>query len=620
MRAVLKLVLVTCISAITAMLCAQAHAQSAALAAVQPFRPQLTVNKAANLCDPFLKAWTGVFDGKAAFDEGSIDPAVVYPSAKVSTVPPDKKGFYNRSDQLRIDFDNDGDIEVLQFEDYSVGWRYLGVRLYLFASEADFQVAAASKEHQRYDGSLHLDGNANPVPGVDYRLLFSYNPIGRAVIIEMSGHVYTLFEPFHIPTETSPQTVRLVQLDAIDSPQTVCSVDIFPAKSTFAAFRDSSPLFLAVRDIYGGSSGNSCLGTLGWTAPPLDVTLPMALFRPWAIQMPAPPLNEKEKKDLQREDAARELRYLSWALTDPQSWRDYLELKASRIQFITDLRAYYLNGFTKSEDEAERMAEWAWRNVLDKLIYSRTSDGFHLTWTALRNDADLPITPDSSPGDIARISIAAWQEMQVNVLARGETSKLPDRSIWRDALYAAVYTRQPMELIRYLASINGIRRAHDGYGIDPQSRSSHNFDDENARLLSQVLIASLGHTGFTSYFLERGANPDAGTNDFGKTPLMYAAQHDLMNAVELLIANKVDVNIATQSTEYSCVNLERDHRTALMYAAENASPQVIEAIIAAGADITAKDTKGNTVAWYFERNRKVADPATRTRILKLLGG
>ena len=77
---------------------------------------------------------------------------------------------------------------------------------------------------------------------------------------------------------------------------------------------------------------------------------------------------------------------------------------------------------------------------------------------------------------------------------------------------------------------------------------------------------------------------------------------------------------ATETEKYACVNLERDHRTALMYAAENASPPVIEAIIVAGADIAAKDTKGNTAAWYFERNKKIVDSTIRERLLKLLGG
>ena len=455
------------------------------------------------------------------------------------------------------------------------------------------------------------------MPGANYRSLFSYGPVGSVAIIEMSGHIYTLTEPLNRElTETSPLSAQLVQLDAIDNPQTVCSVDLFPAKSAIAAFRDSSPLFLAARDVYGSSKGNACLGTMGWTAPPIDTVLPTALFRPWAMQMPAPPANEKEKKDLRRADAARELRYLSWAITDPQSWRDYLEMKASRSRFVMDLRAYYLNGYAKSEDEVERMAEWTWRRVLDNLIYNHYYDQFRLTRTAWHNDADLPITPDSSPSDIARVAIAAWQDMQISERDRGD---LPE-PVWRDALYAAVYTRQPMELIRDLTGKNGIRRAHEPYGIDPKLPSDRNFDIDNAKVLSNALIASLGHTGFTNYFLERGANPNADTNEFGKTPLMYAAQHDLLNAVELLIANNANVNIATQVEKYACVNLERDHRTALMYAAENASPQVIEAIIVAGADITAKDTKGNAAAWYFERNNKVVDPTTRARLIKLLGG
>jgi len=47
---------------------------------------------------------------------------------------------------------------------------------------------------------------------------------------------------------------------------------------------------------------------------------------------------------------------------------------------------------------------------------------------------------------------------------------------------------------------------------------------------------------------------------------------------------------------------------------------VIDALLKAGADISAKDTKGNTPLWYFGRNTKTTDPAERNRISRRLGG
>jgi hypothetical protein len=47
---------------------------------------------------------------------------------------------------------------------------------------------------------------------------------------------------------------------------------------------------------------------------------------------------------------------------------------------------------------------------------------------------------------------------------------------------------------------------------------------------------------------------------------------------------------------------------------------VIEAILAAGADVSAKDTKGNSALWYFGRNAKITDSAVRARISARLGG
>ncbi|MDG5495984.1 ankyrin repeat domain-containing protein [Niveispirillum sp. BGYR6] len=87
-------------------------------------------------------------------------------------------------------------------------------------------------------------------------------------------------------------------------------------------------------------------------------------------------------------------------------------------------------------------------------------------------------------------------------------------------------------------------------------------------------------------------------NDFGKTPLMTAAQFDLLPAVTWLLANKADVGATTEATEEGA-DIKHGQRTALHYAAANAGLPVIEALLRAGADPAVKDDEGATPLDYL---------------------
>jgi ankyrin repeat protein len=83
-------------------------------------------------------------------------------------------------------------------------------------------------------------------------------------------------------------------------------------------------------------------------------------------------------------------------------------------------------------------------------------------------------------------------------------------------------------------------------------------------------------------------------NAFGKTPLMTAAQFDLMDAAEYLLAHGADVNATTATT-----GLGHNERTALHYAAASGSLAMMRLLIAHGADKAARDVKGFT--FYVEQ-------------------
>ncbi|HEV7690910.1 MAG TPA: ankyrin repeat domain-containing protein [Hyphomonadaceae bacterium] len=575
--------------------------------AIKPFRPFLSLNEDPAACGPFLEAWTKVFDAQARLDEANVDLVAAFPNAKVTVFPPEGRGFYQSAHEMRIDFDGDGENEVLHFDSNDYSWRYTGPSIWLFESESDFQRALQSERHKAEFG-LRLSWRKDEhILGASYRELIDLGPIGKASIVQIGKRIYvnTLASP---PYEDKPGATSLVHLNAKGEARTVCVVDILPPRASIGAFRDSSQLFAGLSDVYGDSAG-ACTGSMGWTAPPKDSALVAVLHRPWAMKselfwMDLP----KDPRETRRDDALRELRYMGWAGSDPQSWRDYLDVKQGRPKFLADMTAYYQTGFGKSEAEAAQWAEQAWRTMLDRIMY-----GDQPLAIVLRDMApDLRINSDTPPEEIARIVAEAIQKLPI----KAGNHEWGEDPAWDEAVQAAIHTRQPIPQVRKLIAAR--EKAIEQPGPNGLSR----YDMERRqKALSSFLIAALGHAGLTYLVLDEAhADLSASTNDFGKTALMYAVQMDRLNAVQLLLSRKADVNAATQAEENQCVRLDRDHRTVLMYAAENGSPPVIDAILAAGADISAKDTQDHTAAWYFGRNAKVTDSAVRARLAKALGG
>ena len=90
-------------------------------------------------------------------------------------------------------------------------------------------------------------------------------------------------------------------------------------------------------------------------------------------------------------------------------------------------------------------------------------------------------------------------------------------------------------------------------------------------------------------------SPAADLRDpIGKTPLMVAAQHDLVESARLLLAHKAGVNTTTfvKTDGYSVEGLAHDARSPLMYAAASGSLAMIRLLLDAGADPFQADSKG----------------------------
>lgn len=329
------------------------------------------------------------------------------------------------------------------------------------------------------------------------------------------------------------------------------------------------------------------MGTAGWGVPPIGRLLLTALNRPQSMAL----VNNytiNETMTLERQDAAREIRFLVWGASDPTSWSLYNRFKNSRSAFIGEMRAYYLQHFVETAEEARALAEESYRFVVDQTISSDYPDRFRLTSVAHWQDFPLSRSRDTPPRDVAEVAIESWLEF-----ARQNQQAALNSKVWRDAILAAVFTRQDIDVVAVLWTKLEESYRDDQAAIDKAS--------------NDILLAALGDPDLTEFALMAGAQVDAPTNWFAKTALMYAAQTDDVGVVELLLKQGANPSARTVASEHQCARLKRDGRTPLMYAAENASSELIELLLAAGADTAATDTEGHTAAWYLTRNSVLSD-------------
>ncbi|ACA85059.1 Ankyrin [Shewanella woodyi ATCC 51908] len=97
-------------------------------------------------------------------------------------------------------------------------------------------------------------------------------------------------------------------------------------------------------------------------------------------------------------------------------------------------------------------------------------------------------------------------------------------------------------------------------------------------------------------------------NEFGKTALFYAIQFNQHDSVKLLLSYGANVNHTYQQEEkedkWSCSGIEQWGRTPLMHAAQHSDIDMLNLLINNQADIKAKDIKGSTAFDYAENSDK----------------
>jgi len=98
-----------------------------------------------------------------------------------------------------------------------------------------------------------------------------------------------------------------------------------------------------------------------------------------------------------------------------------------------------------------------------------------------------------------------------------------------------------------------------------------------------ILNIAIQYPEALNYLLQKGIHNDL-ANNFGKTPLMYAAQNNQFESAALLIEHGANANAATTKPFDSCFyTLQTFNMTPLHYAVRYASPELIKLLLDNGA-------------------------------------
>lgn len=554
---------------------------------IPPFTPQLVRNDAPELCAPYAAAWENQFRSPGEMDAAAIDLRGMPQDAAFRFPDTDytgrKDGLSTFQQAVRHDLDGDGENEVLLVVGRDIGWRYLGAALYVFEDEAAFDAVVKAYEARAPIGSskqgwIDLADAALGGPTAEFGI------VAQARLFLKDGALYTASPETYRPRVADMEIETLRRVWPAENAGPVCEIRVRPPKDELEAIAATFPFLQALQTMYGGPGENlMCYGTMGWTGVDPRRLLADIFHRPQASAQPL----EIPRGDLPSDDTARLLRALNWGASDPEGWAVYQRLKHGEPDFLAQMAEHHAARFDMTPEAAEGAALRAWRALMDRVFYARSSDA-PLASLAMEGEPPLVLELDAGAAALADAALTA-----PGLLSLPPSPQ--NRAAPRTAIAAAIHAGLSASRIEpvFLESWAYVQRAGDRR--------------EAVRFAGGILPAAVSRPEVLEIVLSAGIDANTPTNYFGKTALMYAAQTGNIEAARLLIAAGADVNARTDSRgagnpTTGCGRLERDQRSALMYAAENASEDLIQLLIEAGADTAARDTQGNDLNWYLDRN------------------
>lgn len=241
------------------------------------------------------------------------------------------------------------------------------------------------------------------------------------------------------------------------------------------------------------------------------------------------------------------------------------------LQEFSDGRSEYVDEFGLFAKDIEGLTLWGLMDIADQELFQQLRQSIgsakislaayyqqQYGWTQSESESFAKAAVEGAVSRAIRfyqytpISTSAEQELRAAILAQEPIERLKQRSLPKTQL--------------------------NGFGTR-QKRDY--FDDTHGESLLNIAV---GHPAALQWLLEQGGDPNW-SNDFGKTPLMYAVQQNQPEAVRLLLRHGANPNAATVWPIDSCYYaLSTVGATPLHYAARYASDEVIDALVAAGAE------------------------------------
>jgi uncharacterized protein YecT (DUF1311 family) len=274
------------------------------------------------------------------------------------------------------------------------------------------------------------------------------------------------------------------------------------------------------------------------------------------------------------------LAYLrGWGLQNLSNYQAYRPIEESLPSARESLQNYYVKYFGIASEPAQQLANFSINRILA---------------TSVRINSPQSWRPERGEDQMDEAFIGTYRttiQSQGRILSRADLQRVA--LLGRDDLIRET----PQNLIRQ--EIN-----------DPGG------DQADYSAPEPILIYGVESPSVLSALLEKGALVNTG-NWFGKTALMYAAQQNRPESIQVLLKAKANVNQATVPVSEWVCGPEISGRTAMMYAAENGSAETIRLLIDAGADLTAQDSTGRGIKDYLALNKRLSG-ADREEIVTLL--
>jgi hypothetical protein len=319
-----------------------------------------------------------------------------------------------------------------------------------------------------------------------------------------------------------------------------------------------------------------CPGTANIDARHMNDTTTLradALLRPWAF--------EGVDRYLRPEVIKAYLE--QWAGESLWNHLHYQEFLASQAEFRQGLSTVFADRLGLTAAEAEGKADWVIES-LDHGHFRFSSNTGH--WLNIDDYGRVPV--EKRLARAARDPIRARRTLNLALLAGIDWATIEG----------------------YLKTGGATTR------LASQRLLTHPMEEHPWVPAESPVVFALLHPELIVQLHDIGLSIDA-PNVFGKTPLMYAAQFDLVDTAGLLLDLGADPKAVTIESPRCTTAIGIHGRSALMYAAENADEEMIKLLLQKGADPQARDTIGRGLEDYLRLNHKLG--AKQRRKLADLG-